>query len=121
MNLITDAYGMKPSHEQDFSIYISISLYLYICINALCFYALSQAYERRFPTCPLIPIFVHSDIISERQSEDGATCVIERRCTIDVEAPRLLKRVILFQKSKLTNYKLQCNMRQLYIKPILPI
>ncbi|XP_062875011.1 SEC14-like protein 1 isoform X2 [Trichomycterus rosablanca] len=51
------------------------------------------AYERRFPTCPLIPIFVHSDIISESRSEDGATLVLERRCTIDVDAPRLLKRI----------------------------
>ncbi|KAK3520410.1 hypothetical protein QTP70_024160 [Hemibagrus guttatus] len=51
------------------------------------------AYERRFPTCPLIPIFVHSDITSESQSEDGETHVIERRCALDVDAPRLLKRI----------------------------
>ncbi|KAF4092678.1 hypothetical protein AMELA_G00023480 [Ameiurus melas] len=57
------------------------------------FELIMAAYDRRFPTCPLIPIFVHSDIISERQSEDGATQVIERRCTLDVEAPRLLKRI----------------------------
>ncbi|MCJ8739421.1 hypothetical protein PDJAM_G00046920 [Pangasius djambal] len=57
------------------------------------FELIMAAYERRFPSCPLIPIFVHSDIISESQSEDGATHVIERRCTLDVEAPRLLKRI----------------------------
>ncbi|KAF7698182.1 SEC14-like protein 1 [Silurus meridionalis] len=57
------------------------------------FELIMAAYERRFPTCPLIPIFVHSDIISESQSEDGATHVIERRCALDVEAPRLLKRI----------------------------
>uniref|UniRef100_A0A3B1IUD5 SEC14-like protein 1 n=1 Tax=Astyanax mexicanus TaxID=7994 RepID=A0A3B1IUD5_ASTMX len=51
------------------------------------------AYQRRFPTSPLIPIFVHSDVISESSSEDGATHVIERRCTLDVDAPRLLKRI----------------------------
>uniref|UniRef100_A0A3B4CA28 SEC14 like lipid binding 1 n=1 Tax=Pygocentrus nattereri TaxID=42514 RepID=A0A3B4CA28_PYGNA len=51
------------------------------------------AYQRRFPTSPLIPIFVHSDIIFESKSEDGATHVIERRCTLDVDAPRLLKRI----------------------------
>ncbi|XP_067313499.1 SEC14-like protein 1 [Pseudorasbora parva] len=51
------------------------------------------AYQKRFPNCPLIPMFVNSDIISECHSEDGATQVIERRCTVDVEAPRLLKRI----------------------------
>ncbi|CAM4420040.1 unnamed protein product [Leuciscus chuanchicus] len=51
-----------------------------------------QAYDKRFPNCPLIPMFVNSDIISECHSEDGATQVIERRCTVDKEAPRLLKR-----------------------------
>ncbi len=39
-------------------------------------------------------MFVNSVIISECHSEDGATQVIERRCTVDVEAPRLLKRVL---------------------------
>ncbi|XP_060748765.1 SEC14-like protein 1 [Tachysurus vachellii] len=57
------------------------------------FELIMAAYERRFPTCPLIPIFVHSDIISESQSEDGATHVIERRCALDVDAPRLLKKI----------------------------
>ncbi|XP_051995931.1 SEC14-like protein 1 [Xyrauchen texanus] len=51
------------------------------------------AYERRFPNCPLIPMFVNSEIISESQSEDGETKVVERRCTVDVDAPRLLKRI----------------------------
>uniref|UniRef100_A0A8C9SWG9 SEC14-like protein 1 n=1 Tax=Scleropages formosus TaxID=113540 RepID=A0A8C9SWG9_SCLFO len=51
------------------------------------------AYERRFPTCPLIPMFVGSDIISEVHGDDGATRVIERRCKLDVDAPRLLKRI----------------------------
>ncbi|XP_036445237.1 SEC14-like protein 1 [Colossoma macropomum] len=57
------------------------------------FELIMEAYQRRFPTCPLIPIFVHSDIIYESKSEDGATHVIERRCTLDVDAPRLLKRI----------------------------
>ncbi|XP_058845647.1 SEC14-like protein 1 isoform X1 [Acipenser ruthenus] len=51
------------------------------------------AYERRFPTCPLIPMFVDSDTVSEFKSEDGAVHVIERRCKLDVDAPRLLKRI----------------------------
>lgn len=41
-------------------------------------------------------MFVNSVIISECHSEDGASQVIERRCTVDVEAPRLLKRVYIF-------------------------
>ncbi|MBN3282634.1 S14L1 protein, partial [Polyodon spathula] len=52
-----------------------------------------QAYERRFPTCPLIPMFIDSDTVSEFKSEDGAVHVIERRCKLDVDAPRLLKRI----------------------------
>ncbi|XP_030645974.1 SEC14-like protein 1 [Chanos chanos] len=51
------------------------------------------AYERRFPKCHLIPVFVDSVIVNEQQSEDGAVRVIERRCTVDVDAPRLLKRI----------------------------
>uniref|UniRef100_A0A672I6E2 SEC14-like protein 1 n=1 Tax=Salarias fasciatus TaxID=181472 RepID=A0A672I6E2_SALFA len=51
------------------------------------------AYERRFPTCHLIPMFVASDVVDEETSEDGATHKIERRCALDVDAPRLLKRI----------------------------
>uniref|UniRef100_A0A4W6DEN3 SEC14 like lipid binding 1 n=1 Tax=Lates calcarifer TaxID=8187 RepID=A0A4W6DEN3_LATCA len=51
------------------------------------------AYERRFPTCHLIPIFVASDVMKEETSEDGSTHRIERRCALDVDAPRLLKRI----------------------------
>ncbi|XP_031419374.1 SEC14-like protein 1 isoform X2 [Clupea harengus] len=51
------------------------------------------AYERRFPTCPLIPMFVGSDVLSEDQSEDGCMHNVERRCKLDVDAPRLLKRI----------------------------
>lgn len=52
-----------------------------------------QAYERRFPTCPLIPMFVDSDTVNEFRSEDGAIHIIERRCKLDIDAPRLLKKV----------------------------
>uniref|UniRef100_A0A8C9SJT5 SEC14 like lipid binding 1 n=1 Tax=Scleropages formosus TaxID=113540 RepID=A0A8C9SJT5_SCLFO len=38
-------------------------------------------------------MFVDSDVLSEHQSEDGATHCIERRCKLDVDAPRLLKRI----------------------------
>ncbi|KAG0411277.1 hypothetical protein HPB47_011605 [Ixodes persulcatus] len=51
------------------------------------------AYERRFPTCPMIPVFLGSDTVMEYKSEDGAVHVIERRCRLNVEAPYLLKKV----------------------------
>ncbi|KAM9818809.1 SEC14-like protein 1 isoform 1-T1 [Syngnathus typhle] len=51
------------------------------------------AYERRFPTCHLIPMFVASDVVNEETSEDRSTHKIERRCALDVDAPRLLKRI----------------------------
>ncbi|MEQ2213307.1 hypothetical protein XENOCAPTIV_012707, partial [Xenoophorus captivus] len=50
------------------------------------------AYARRFPKCPLIPMFVDSEILNQSESKDGSVVVTERRCTIDIEAPRLLKR-----------------------------
>ncbi|KAM9769799.1 SEC14-like protein 1 isoform 3-T32 [Menidia menidia] len=51
------------------------------------------AYERRFPTCHLIPMFVGSDVVEEETSEDGSSHRVERRCALDVDAPRLLKRI----------------------------
>lgn len=53
-----------------------------------------KAYVRRFPSCHLVPVFVDSEVLSERHSEDGATVVTERRCKVEVDAPRLLKRVL---------------------------
>ncbi|CAB4007468.1 SEC14 1 [Paramuricea clavata] len=53
------------------------------------------AYQKRFPTCKMIPIFLGSEIMSEYKSEDGAEHVIERRCKINVEAPYLLKKVLI--------------------------
>ncbi|XP_041431544.1 SEC14-like lipid binding 1 L homeolog isoform X2 [Xenopus laevis] len=57
------------------------------------FEMIMAAYERRFPTCPLIPMFVGSDIMNEYKSEDGAVHIVERRCKLDVDAPRLLKKI----------------------------
>uniref|UniRef100_A0A8C0HQD9 PRELI/MSF1 domain-containing protein n=1 Tax=Buteo japonicus TaxID=224669 RepID=A0A8C0HQD9_9AVES len=56
------------------------------------FELIMAAYERRFPTCPLIPMFVASDTVNEYKSEDEAIHVIERRCKLDIDAPRLLKK-----------------------------
>ncbi|XP_068435212.1 SEC14-like protein 1 [Clinocottus analis] len=57
------------------------------------FELIMAAYVRRFPKSPLIPVFVDSEVLSESQSKDGVTVVTERRCVIDIEAPRLLKRI----------------------------
>nr|KAF6296870.1 SEC14 like lipid binding 1 [Myotis myotis] len=57
------------------------------------FELIMAAYERRFPTCPLIPMFVDSDTVNEFRSEDGAIHIIERRCKLDIDAPRLLKKI----------------------------
>lgn len=38
-------------------------------------------------------MFVASDVVDKETSEDGSTQRIERRCALDVDAPRLLKRV----------------------------
>uniref|UniRef100_A0A3Q0RBM7 SEC14-like lipid binding 1 n=1 Tax=Amphilophus citrinellus TaxID=61819 RepID=A0A3Q0RBM7_AMPCI len=57
------------------------------------FELIMAAYARRFPKCPLIPVFVDSEIINESHTDDGSVLVTERRCTIDIEAPRLLKRI----------------------------
>lgn len=57
------------------------------------FELIMAAYVRRFPKCPLIPVFVDSEVVSENQSEDGSTVITQRRCTIDIDAPRLLKRI----------------------------
>lgn len=58
----------------------------------------SQAYEKRFPTCHMIPVFLGSEILSEYKSEDGAVHNIERRCKLDVDAPYLLKKVYRLKK-----------------------
>ncbi|NP_001085706.1 SEC14-like lipid binding 1 L homeolog [Xenopus laevis] len=38
-------------------------------------------------------MFVGSDIMNEYKSEDGAVHIVERRCKLDVDAPRLLKKI----------------------------
>ncbi|XP_069762631.1 SEC14-like protein 5 [Narcine bancroftii] len=51
------------------------------------------AYEKRFPTCPMIPVFLGSEKLNEYKSEDGSVHVVERSCRLNVEAPRLLKKI----------------------------
>ncbi|XP_064624503.1 SEC14-like protein 1 [Lineus longissimus] len=52
------------------------------------------AYEKRFPTCHMIPVFLGSDILSEYKSDDGAVYIVERRCRLNVDAPYLLKKIV---------------------------
>ncbi|XP_035706073.1 SEC14-like protein 1 isoform X2 [Folsomia candida] len=52
-----------------------------------------EAYERRFPTCDMIPVFVGSDILEDTESDDGSQHVVERRCKLNIEAPYLLKKI----------------------------
>ncbi|KAM8961413.1 SEC14-like protein 5 isoform 2-T2 [Pelodytes ibericus] len=68
------------------------------------------AYERRFPTCPLIPVFLGSDILQESKSEDGSVHVVERSCKLNVDAPRLLKKIagvefVFFIQKNTLNWK----------------
>ncbi|KAK7939688.1 hypothetical protein WMY93_003014 [Mugilogobius chulae] len=57
------------------------------------FELIMEAYVRRFPKCPLIPVLVDCQVLSESETEDGSVLVTERRCTIDIEIPRLIKRI----------------------------
>jgi len=60
------------------------------CLSIVCD---MQAYERRFPTCKMIPVFLGSDILMEQSLENGAVHIIERRCRLAIDAPYLLKKV----------------------------
>ena len=78
--------------------------FCWICHASVQFF---QAYEKRFPTCKMIPVFLGSDILNEYKSEDGAVHVVERRCRLNVDAPYLLKKVIVIIIIDLTSYLVQ--------------
>uniref|UniRef100_A0A8C2PE09 SEC14 like lipid binding 5 n=1 Tax=Capra hircus TaxID=9925 RepID=A0A8C2PE09_CAPHI len=68
------------------------------------------AYEKRFPTCPQIPVFLGSEILRESRSADGAVHVVERSCKLRVEAPRLLRKIagvehVVFVQRNVLNWK----------------
>ncbi|XP_049286807.1 protein real-time isoform X2 [Anopheles funestus] len=52
------------------------------------------AYERRFPTCPQMPIVLDCEIIEDNLYDKGARRDTKRRCKIAVEAPYLIKKII---------------------------
>ncbi|KFD72244.1 hypothetical protein M514_01341 [Trichuris suis] len=51
------------------------------------------AYEKRFPTCPMMPILVGSEIVNEYVSPDGSIKVTERKCKLRVDAPYILRKI----------------------------
>ncbi|XP_006090450.1 SEC14-like protein 5 [Myotis lucifugus] len=68
------------------------------------------AYEKRFPTCPQIPVFLGSEVVFESRSADGAVHVVERSCRLRVEAPRLLRKMagvehVVFVQRNVLNWK----------------
>ncbi|XP_030653817.1 SEC14-like protein 5 [Nomascus leucogenys] len=68
------------------------------------------AYEKRFPTCPQIPVFLGSEVLRESRSPDGAVHVVERSCRLRVDAPRLLRKIagvehVVFVQTNVLNWK----------------
>uniref|UniRef100_A0A8C4PF88 SEC14 like lipid binding 5 n=1 Tax=Equus asinus asinus TaxID=83772 RepID=A0A8C4PF88_EQUAS len=68
------------------------------------------AYERRFPTCPEIPVLLGSQVLREARSADGAVHVVERSCRLRVEAPRLLRKIagvehVVFVQRNVLNWR----------------
>lgn len=53
-----------------------------------------KAYERRFPSCPQIPVVINCEIISDWTSPDKSLKKTERKCKLHVDAPYLLKKII---------------------------
>lgn len=52
------------------------------------------AYERRFPTCPQMPIVLDCQVVDDKQTENGSSRETKRRCKLAVDAPYLFKKII---------------------------
>ncbi|CAK1580667.1 unnamed protein product [Parnassius mnemosyne] len=52
------------------------------------------AYERRFPSCPQIPVVLECVITEDSWTADDSTRYTTRRCQLNVDAPYLLKKMI---------------------------
>lgn len=52
-----------------------------------------KAYDLRFPTCKLVPQVLATEIVLEEWSDDRSRHIVERRCTLDIDAPYILKKV----------------------------
>jgi hypothetical protein len=53
-----------------------------------------KAYEKRFPTCNMIPIVKETEIINEEVDETNGLHIIDRRAKLNVDAPYLLKKIM---------------------------
>lgn len=52
------------------------------------------AYERRFPTCPQMPIVLDCEVTEDTSTDNGAKRETHRRCKLAVDAPYLFKKII---------------------------
>ncbi|KNC22721.1 Protein real-time [Lucilia cuprina] len=53
-----------------------------------------KAYEKRFPTCPQMPIVLDCEITKDEILESGAKRNTSRRCKLAVDAPYIFKKLI---------------------------
>ncbi|KAH8272187.1 hypothetical protein KR018_010648 [Drosophila ironensis] len=53
-----------------------------------------KAYERRFPTCPQMPIVLDCQIIKDESLENGSKRNTSRRCKLSVDVPYIFKKLI---------------------------
>ncbi|XP_017048396.1 protein real-time [Drosophila ficusphila] len=53
-----------------------------------------MAYERRFPTCPQMPIVLDCEVIKDETLENGSRRNTSRRCKLAVDAPYIFKKLI---------------------------
>ena len=77
-------------YKYPFEFCMMVSIYWQIII---CQGRNQQAYELRFPKCKLVPQVLATEIVFEEWSEDRSRHTIERRCTLDIDAPYILKKV----------------------------
>lgn len=53
-----------------------------------------QAYERRFPTCPQMPVVLDCVVTEDEVTNNGSHRETKRRCKLAVDAPYLFKKLI---------------------------
>ncbi|KAJ0176383.1 hypothetical protein K1T71_007562 [Dendrolimus kikuchii] len=64
------------------------------CVPARIEPAPFEAYERRFPSCPQIPVVLDCPITEDSWTADDSQRYTSRRCQLNVDAPYLLKKMI---------------------------
>lgn len=53
-----------------------------------------KAYEKRFPTCPQMPVVLDCQLVKDEIFDNGARRTSSRRCTLAVDAPYIFKKLI---------------------------